>query len=97
MPFELTIPLALRKSRWRVKIRDKENREPPHVTILRGTRAWRINLRDGEFMDRSPDPGEVPNDLLEHVKRNENWTVLCDEWDRKYPTNPVARDDDEKE
>jgi len=80
-----------------VKIREKENREPPHVTILRGTRAWRINLRDGEFMDRTPDPEEVPSDLLEHVKREENWQVLCAEWDRKYPANPVAQGGDDVE
>lgn len=49
------------------KIRDKENREHPHVTILRGTKAWRINLRTGEFMDDDPTPAEVPRQLVAFI------------------------------
>lgn len=90
MPFDLLLPPALRSARWKVKIRDKETREPPHVTILRGTQAWRLNLRSGEFMDSQPDPTEVPDELVALVKDAENWQLLCDEWDRKYPTNPVV-------
>lgn len=37
--YELRLPPALQKARWKVKIRDKENREPPHVTIIRGTES----------------------------------------------------------
>jgi len=39
MAFALTLTTALKRARWKVKIRDKETREPPHVTILRGTKA----------------------------------------------------------
>ena len=94
VPFDLPISAALRKARWKVKIREKESREPPHVTILRGTRAWRISLRTGEFMDRQPDPAEVPDEIIDHIKTEENWTLLCDQWDEKYPANPVHEHDD---
>jgi hypothetical protein len=94
MPFNLPIPAALRNARWRVKIREKESREPPHLTILRGVRAWRINLRTGEFMDQRPDPADVPEELIAFIKADENWEILCDEWNKKYPANPVHGDDD---
>lgn len=99
MPFDLSLPQQFRRARWKVKIREKEIREPPHVTILRGTRAWRINLRTGEFMDAEPDPAEVPEDLVEHVKGAEVWKQLCEEWDKKYPQNPVsgAKDTDDEQ
>ena len=93
MPYNLPLPAHLRKARWKVKIRERETREPPHVTILRGTDAWRIDLRTGDFMDPNPDPGDVPNDLVAHVKAERNWQRLCREWDQKYPTNPVNEND----
>lgn len=96
MPFELTLPQKFRQARWKVKIREKEAREPPHVTILQRTDAWRIDLRTGEFMDRQPAPSEVPDDLVEHIKSEEVWKRLCDEWDKKYPDNPVSGSDDEQ-
>ena len=89
MPFDLALPEKFRRARWRVKIREKETREPPHVTILRGTQAWRIDLRTAAFMDRRPDPAELPAELLAVVRSAANWATLCREWDRKYPANPV--------
>ncbi|MBW3543099.1 MAG: hypothetical protein KY476_22805 [Planctomycetes bacterium] len=90
MAFNLRLPDALRKARWKVKIRDKELREPPHVTIIRGTDAWRLGLRDGAFLDRRPDPSAIPDSLMELIEERETWNLLCDEWDRLYPANPVA-------
>lgn len=89
MPYELTLPNRFRRARWKVKIREKETREPPHVTILRGTQAWRIDLRTGEFMDRRPDPADVPAELADHIKSEPVWQELCEAWDEKYPDNPV--------
>jgi len=54
-------------------------REPPHVTVIRGTDAWRINLRTGEFMDAKPDPSDVPNEVIGLIKEEESWQRLCDE------------------
>lgn len=97
MPFDLLLPVVFRKARWKVKIREKETREPPHVTILRDARAWRINLRTGEFMDDEPKPSDVPAALLEHIRQATNWSLLRDEWDRKYPANPVSGPTDEED
>ena len=97
MPFNLPLPTSLRQARWKVKIREKESREPPHVTILRGALAWRIDLRTGEFMDDQPDPSEVPDAILALIRADETWRLLCEEWNHKYPTNPVGADtSDEK-
>jgi hypothetical protein len=90
MAYSLPLTAALKNARWKVKIRDKETREPPHVTIIRGTDAWRIDLRTGEFMDDSPDPSEVPDELIELIEDEANWQLLCNEWDKMYPNNPVS-------
>lgn len=92
MPYSLPLPATFQKARWKVKIRDKETREPPHVTVIRGTSAWRINLRNGEFMDHRPSPSEVPNKLLIIIKSEKNWLLLCEMWDQMYPNNPVFDD-----
>ncbi len=93
MPVELRLPIGLRQARWKVKIQEKESREPPHVSILRGTSKWRINLRTGECMDRRPQLSDVPQDLIDILKANWDW--LCQQWDAKYPDNPVMGDEDE--
>jgi hypothetical protein len=95
--FSLPLPVALRKARWKVKIRDKETRHPPHVTIMRGTKAWRINLRTGEFMDANPAPSRVPGGIVELIKQQATWQRLCDVWDEMYPGNPVSGDDENEE
>ncbi|MGH7200300.1 MAG: hypothetical protein ACREJB_06820 [Planctomycetaceae bacterium] len=92
MPVNLELPTALRRARWKVKILEKETREPPHVTILRRTQKWRIDLRTGEFMDRRPDPSDVPESLINLIRTN--WQWLCEQWDEKYPENPVEGADD---
>lgn len=97
MAFSLRLPDAFRRVRWKVKIRDKETREPPHVTIIRGTDAWRINLRTGEFMDDKPDSSDVPNGIIEFIEEEETWQQLCDEWDAMYPNHPVSGDDENEE
>jgi hypothetical protein len=97
VPFELILPEPFRRARWKVKIREKETREPPHATILRGTKAWRINLRTGEFMDRRPDPAEVPTELVDHIRSEPVWQELCEAWDEKYPSNPVHGDEERDE
>lgn len=86
----LPFSAVFRTARWKVKIRDKETREPPHVTILRGRLAWRINLRTGKFMDDVPDPALIPEELLQEIRGAEAWQKLCEAWDQMYPANPVS-------
>jgi hypothetical protein len=87
VPDSLRLPKTLRVAGWKVKIQEKETVESPHVAILRRTQKWRLGLRDHQFMDPSPDPSFVPEELLSEINRNWNW--LCSRWNRKYPHNPV--------
>lgn len=96
MPIDFPLPTSLKKAGWKVKIREKETREPPHVTILRGTQAWRVNLRTGEFIDTRPDPDDVPVEIINLIKVPETWTSICREWDKKYPKNSVHETDAKK-
>lgn len=52
MPYDLELPRPLKKRGWKAKIHDLERLEPPHVTIYRKLRKWRLSLRDGHFLDR---------------------------------------------
>jgi hypothetical protein len=89
--FALDLPAPLDSEGWKVKIRDKERLEPPHVTILHRTRIWRLGLRNGEFL--VPPGGkwkEIDPRVKAAIEAMENWQRLCDEWDSAYPTNPVV-------
>ena len=72
---------------WKAKIRDRERVEPPHVTILYKTAAWRVCLRTIEFLDRIPDPKEVPDEVLRDIQAK--LPELRAAWDRMYAENPV--------
>lgn len=87
MAFSLPLPPAFRKL-WKLKIRDKERLEPPHSTLLRGSRAYRWDLRRQHFMDELPDPAEVPNELILFL--TESHATLVQAWDERYPWNPVS-------
>lgn len=99
MAFSLDLPDPLGSEGWKVKIRDKERLEPPHVTIFHKRRTWRLGLRDGEFL--VPPGGnwkEIDARLRAVIEVQENWQRLREEWDRANPTNPVSsaeEDDDE--
>lgn len=94
MPFELELPTAVKKRGWKVKIRDRERLEPPHVTILYKTEAWRLGLRDGAFL---VPPGGSWSAILVEVRRaiEHGWPTLVAAWDRMYPENPVKGAGDE--
>jgi hypothetical protein len=79
------MPSLLAKMRWKVKIRDKERVEDPHITIYK-TETWRVGLRDGRFLDGG-GWNDMPDGLQEIVETN--WKRLQAEWDRMYPNNPV--------
>jgi len=78
---------------WRVKIRDRERVEPPHVTILFKTKAWRWGLRERRFLDAEPDPGEVPQALVDHLSRI--LPELIAAWDKLYPDNKVGSEENQ--
>ena len=86
--FSLPLPPKWSAQRWKAKIRDQERSEPPHVTIIRATRSWRWGLRDQRFLDREPNPAEVPDEIVEHLRQNLAQLVAA--WDERYPENPVS-------
>jgi 2'-5' RNA ligase len=88
MPFLLDLPARLKNEGWRVKIRQKERVEPPHVTIIRKTEYWRYGLRTPGFLDTEPDPRSVPQEVIDTIKAN--LTLLREQWDQMYPHNPIA-------
>jgi len=88
--YALTLPKKFKDQQWKAKIRDRERMEPPHVTILHKTRAWRIGLRHGAFLDGKPAPSDVPEDLVAFILRQTPELVV--RWDEMYPRNPVESD-----
>ena len=91
MPFTLSLPEPWRSRGWKVKIRDRERLEPPHVTILFKTRAWRFNLRSEMFLDKKPDPKEVPKEVVDAIRAS--LAVLREAWDRMFPENPISSEE----
>jgi hypothetical protein len=93
MPYDLLLPKKLRKL-WKVKIQDKELLyEEPHVTIWRKDQKWRYSLRRHAFLDPQPDPKEVWDEVLKEIE--DNYEELCRQWDARFPTNPVAEEQDD--
>ncbi|HEX4056410.1 MAG TPA: hypothetical protein VHX86_19285 [Tepidisphaeraceae bacterium] len=91
MPFDLPLPKKLR-SLWKVKVQDKEALyEEPHVTIWRKASKWRYSLRSRAFLDKKPDPGEIPKEVMDLI--HENFDELIRQWDERFPTNRVAEED----
>lgn len=87
MPKEFSVPPPWNDRGWKVKIRDRERVEPPHVTVLWKTESWRFGLRERDFLDKKPDPKGVPENLVKHILANiKSYT---DSWNSMYPENPV--------
>lgn len=87
MSYSLPLPDPLKTAGWKIKIRNFERNEDPHITFIRRTTCYRWNLRTQAFMDPIPDPGDVPRELLEYAKANLG--LLCSQWNILYPENPV--------
>ena len=94
MPFSLPLPDPLRNQGWKVKIREKERVEEPHVTIIRGKQVWRFGLRSRAFLDAEPDPRHVAPEVVEAILGAMD--VLREEWDETYPENPIESEPDEE-
>lgn len=96
MPFELPLPKRLKAEGWKVKIREKERVEPPHVTILHKADEWRLGLRDRQLL--VPPDGRIKDiDAVVMKIVDEHWESLQEAWDAKYPDNPISSADEEKD
>jgi hypothetical protein len=88
MPYELRLE-PWSSQEWKVKIFDVEGPEDPHVTIYRrASPRWRLNLRNGQLMDRQPPARDLPKGLLAALLTHLG--ELRAEWDKRHPDNPVA-------
>ena len=94
MPFDLPVPQPFNQH-WKVKIRDKEALyEEPHVTVFFNGKQWRYGLRSRGFLDRSPNPSDVPGEVLNAI--NAAYDELCSGWDLRFPQNPVRGHEEEE-
>ncbi len=87
MAFELRLSDALKAQGWKVKIRDRERLEPPHLSVLHKTQVWRVSLRTREFLDTGKSWSGMPAELEETIRSN--WWLLRSVWDEMYPKNPI--------
>jgi hypothetical protein len=94
MAFRLSEPRQLEKAGWKIKIRDKERLEEPHLTIIKGTDSWRYSLRSRNFLDEGRWK-DFPKVLRETIEKN--WVQLCNAWDAMYPHNPISTQEDEND
>jgi hypothetical protein len=88
MPYDVPLAKGLKLAGWKVKIREKERVEPPHVTVMHKTDEWRLGLRDRKLL--VPPGGrlkDIDPAVLEVIE--EWWERLIEAWDKKYPENPV--------
>ena len=88
------LPQPHERRGWKAKIRDRERTEPPHVTLLYKTNAWRLGLRERDYLDTHPDASDVPVAVTEHLLSDPVFPRIVAAWDRLYPHNPVASDAD---
>jgi hypothetical protein len=96
MPFDLPLPRKLKAEGWKVKIREKERVEPPHVTIIHKADEWRLGLRDKQLL--VPPGGRIKDiDPMVIQVIEEHWEALIAAWDAKYPENPVSGAEDEED
>ena len=87
MSTKLRLPEPWWSRGWRIKIRGWEVVEPPHLTLMKGTLAWRFGLRNRRFLDKHPDPADVPEEIVKFLRKNLKKYIR--QWDSMYPENPV--------
>ena len=91
------LPSRRKRRGWRVKVRGWERVEPPHVTVMRKTRAWRFGLRELDLLDDSPDPSAGTSEGGAHLRRRSVRCEVARAWDAMYPHNPVYDDCDDSD
>jgi len=94
VPYELTLITRLRKAGWKVKIRDAERLEDPHVTILWKYKTWRLSLRTNQFLEKGQSWRQIDTGVQGAIE--EAWETIKKTWDELYPENPItSKNDDE--
>ncbi len=96
MPFDVPLPRKLKAEGWKVKIREKERVEPPHVTIMHKADEWRLGPRDKQLL---VPPGGRIKDIGHAVMQitDDHWEQLIEAGDEMYPENQVSSAEDEED
>lgn len=63
------------------------------MTVIKGSRSWRYDLRKRKFVDRKPPARDVPDGVTDHIEENIDEIVAA--WDAMYPDNPVEAKEEE--
>jgi len=95
MPFVLQLISALKQAGWKVEIHDSERLEPPHVTIYKKMRRWRLSLRDRAFLDQGDKWSQIDEAVKDALQDEKNWKLLKAEWNKIHDDNPVEIEEDE--
>lgn len=90
MAYSFPLSKQLSQEGWKAKIRDKERCETPHLTILFKTRAWRLSLRDGKFLDEGDKWSQIDKRVRAAITAAAALQELREAWDAMYPENPVG-------
>jgi len=96
MPYELKLPEGLKKAGWKVKIRDAERLEDPHVTIMRKCDVWRLSLRTCSLLELGRVWRQIDESVRAAIKAE--CEALKAAWNARYPKNPISsKNDDESD
>ena len=93
MAFTLEAPEPWASGGWKIKILDREWGEEPDFNFIQKRLLWRFGLRRQTFMDKDPDPREVPAELVGFALKRLPLLIEC--WDAAHPRNPVATNEDD--
>src|SRR5262249_41376047 len=94
MTFSLKLSRRL-AAHWKVKIRDKERNEEPHVTVFRKEKVLRISLRQyPQALASDLEAGDLPKELWNLIE--DALPELRRYWDATYPENPIDSSEDEE-
>lgn len=96
MALNVSLPKREHSEGWRLKIRDNERLEPPHVTVLfKGTAIGRWGLRERAFLvPPACSLNDVPQAVRDLLGDDATFKAMCEHWDKTYASNPVGGSDD---
>lgn len=95
MGYDLSLSKILKKEGWKVKIRNDERLEEPHVTIIRKCDVWRLSLRTDKFLEAGQGWQQIDKGVRAAIEAK--WETLQQEWDAFYPHNPISSENDEQD
>ena len=75
MPYNLNYPTV--EAGWKVKIREKERTEPPHISVMKKQETWRWGSRAA--LTETASEGRA-KEMIEHLQANLEKLIAV--WDK---------------